>query len=110
MGWTYLTQDTRDIMTLAVFLEASIGVTGSVAGGLGVYLSYMHQTPLIDAYASFFMASIVGVGALHLLSRTSSFLTGGSLPAHRIAKISDLLEQDPCVVAVYDVKTEVFGA
>ena len=107
--WEYATSKTRDIMTLAVFLEALIGVTGSCVGGLGVYLSYVYQAPLCDAYASFVMASIVGTGALHLMGRTSKFLIGGSLSADRIQGISNLLEQDPVVVAVYDVKTELFG-
>ena len=75
----------------------------------GVLLASHYGTMLPDTLASLAMSGCVGGVALFLLSRSTQSLLGKTLPLPQVLDITRMLKDDPVVVAVYDVKTEVLG-
>lgn len=104
----YLREGT-DLMPVSTFLESFCGVFGACVGTAGVLLATYSHSMLPDTLAAIVMSGTVGLVALGLLSRSSTSLLGQTLPLSLVLEITMMLEHDPVVVAVYDVKTEVLG-
>ena len=99
-----------DVMPVATFLESGTGVFAAGLGSLGVVASFVTGNALFDLAASAVMASsVLGVSGF-LLGRSQEALIGRTVPMEVVRAVTELLEKQGSVVAVYDVKTEILGA
>jgi len=100
----------KDVMSVATFLESSLGVLAGGIGIAGLALSWALQNKALDIGASIIMSSLVTGCSHFLLGRTQSALLGRSLPEHvSVRIIQQMLQNFPCVSDVQDVKTEIVG-
>ena len=99
----------RDIMPVATFLEASTGLLGAMIGSMGLVAAFYFHNPFFDIMASGLMSvSIIAVSGF-LLTRSQSALLGMTLPIGIVRNLTSIIENQPTIVAVYDVKSEVIG-
>lgn len=99
----------RDVMSTATFAEASSGVIGAGVGLVGIGASWWLESGTPDVVASIVMASMVCGLSSFLLRKSGTALLGQTLPQWRVKVLVSLLESQPAIVNVYDVKTEMVG-
>ncbi|CAD7937302.1 unnamed protein product [Amoebophrya sp. A120] len=99
-----------DVMSIATFLEASVGVIGCVVGMEGLLLSFLTQNPLYDIQASLAMSTMVLGTSYFLLTRTTTSLLGQALPEKTAGFLVRKVVSDFRTVSdLYDIKTEILG-
>eukprot|EP00996_Jenningsia_fusiforme_P006342 NODE_764_length_1921_cov_31.037393_g708_i0.p1 GENE.NODE_764_length_1921_cov_31.037393_g708_i0~~NODE_764_length_1921_cov_31.037393_g708_i0.p1 ORF type:complete len:357 (-),score=56.62 NODE_764_length_1921_cov_31.037393_g708_i0:127-1197(-) len=106
--WHYYREGT-DVMSIAALTEAAVGIAGAAIGIVGISLAWYTQNSIYDASASMLIASSVASASLFIMHKNSARLVGTTLPLHLALKITSSLQEDACVLAIYDVKTEVYG-
>jgi len=87
---------------------------GAALIGLGVAsmclgLSYYTGNVIYDAIGSILIGVLLGNIALFLIYKNSSSLLGRSVPHATKAKIVSILEKDPVVLSIHDVKAISLG-
>ena len=98
-----------DIMMAATHLEAKAGVYGGLLGLFGVAATFITGNPLVEITCATMMGVMVSGVAVRLLGWSSTSLLGATLPVERVTKVIEMLQNDPIVVDVFDVKTQVLG-
>mmetsp|Transcript_39150 Transcript_39150/g.91200 ORF Transcript_39150/g.91200 Transcript_39150/m.91200 type:complete len:397 (-) Transcript_39150:36-1226(-) len=99
-----------DAMNVAVLMEDAVAVLGcGIAAGC-LTLSHMTGNPLYDSLGSLVIGGLLGCAAMLLIDKNRALLLGTTIDARRIGRVVQILERDPIVNSVHDVKAIMVGA
>jgi len=99
-----------DPMGVAVVLEDGAAVLGVTVAAIALGLAQATGNPLFDALGTLSISLLMGLLALFLVRKNRALLLGQAIQPARQDKIVDLLENDPVVGEVEDVKATVTGS
>ncbi len=99
-----------DPMGVAVLLEDGAAVLGVLLAIIALGLSYVTGDPIYDAIGTLSIGVLLGALAIFLVVKNRTALLGQSISPTRTSQVLEVLQQDPVVEAVYDVKTTVLGS
>lgn len=99
-----------DPMAVAVLLEDAAAVFGVTLAGASIGLFILTGNPIWDAIGSIVIAILLGAVAVFLVVKNRKALLGQSVTADMQADVMALLDADPAVEAVHDVKATVMSA
>ncbi|MEZ6093575.1 MAG: cation diffusion facilitator family transporter [Pirellulaceae bacterium] len=102
----YLKND-ADPAAVAVVLEDSAACFGILLALAAIMLSQWTGDPRWDAYGSIAIGVLLGLIAVWLIRRNGQLLVGASIPAHLVGQVRTILQQNPAVEEVVDLKTRV---
>ncbi|KAL2911100.1 hypothetical protein HK105_209445 [Polyrhizophydium stewartii] len=106
--WSYLRRG-GDPSSVQVFLEDISSVTGVAVAGICLSLSKFLEMPFIDSLGSITIGILLSSVATFLIQRNISGLVEKSMNAQKEANIIAILEADPVVTSVHDVKSTSIG-
>ncbi|KAL5271571.1 hypothetical protein ACHWQZ_G002008 [Mnemiopsis leidyi] len=95
--------------TIAVLAEDIAAVCGVLIAGTGIGLSAYTGNPMYDALGSIGVGSLLGGMAVFIIIRNKDALIGRSMNSSKQRIIVDMLEREPSVLCVNDVKSMVEG-
>jgi zinc transporter 9 len=98
-----------DPTAVQVFLEDCASVAGVIIAATSLSLSKVWALPILDSMGSVAIGVLLGAVASFLVKRNIASLVETSLSASRQAQIVSILEKDPVVKSVHDVKTTCLG-
>jgi zinc transporter 9 len=98
-----------DPTAVQVFLEDCASVAGVMIASVSLTLSKSLALPVLDSIGSVAIGVLLGAVASFLVKRNISSLVETSLSQSRQAQIVSILEKDPVVRSVHDVKTTCLG-
>lgn len=107
--WQYL-RTGPDPMGVAVVLEDAAAVVGVVFAMAGLGLSELTGNPAWDGAASIAIGLLLGASAIFLINRNQRFLLGPAPPSESVARMVAVLEDNPVVARIKDVKVSQIGA
>ncbi|HSN81561.1 MAG TPA: cation diffusion facilitator family transporter [Polyangiales bacterium] len=107
--WKYL-RGGPDPMGVAVVLEDTSAVIGIVIALAGIGLTRLTGNPAWDGAASLAIGLLLGATAVFLIDRNRRFLLGPSPPPESIARMIAVLEEEPIIDRIRDVKVSQLGA
>lgn len=107
--WRYL-QSGPDPMGVAVVLEDASAVVGVGLALAGIGLTRLTGNPAWDGAASVAIGVLLGVTAVFLIDRNRRFLLGLAPPSEAVARMVAVLEEDPIIDRIRDVKVSQLGA
>lgn len=107
--WQYL-RSGPDPMGVAVVLEDASAVIGASLALAGLGLAELTGNPAWDGAGSVCIGVLLGVSAAFLINRNRRFLLGPAPPSESVAKMVAVLESDPVVARIHDVKVSQLGA
>jgi zinc transporter 9 len=99
-----------DPLAAAVLLEDAAAVTGVVFASIGIALSHVTGRPVFDSVASILIGLMLGVVAILLVRRNRQLLLGAAPAGGVTDRIEELLEADPAVEDVHDIRVVVLGS
>ncbi|KAJ3318718.1 hypothetical protein HDU76_000746 [Blyttiomyces sp. JEL0837] len=110
-GMTFLDYIRRgsDPTAVQVFLEDCSAVLGIVIAGVCVTLSKVLALPFLDAMGSMAIGVLLGGVAVFLVKRNIASLVETSMPKNKQMEIERILEADPVISSLHDVKTTQIG-
>ncbi|MEE2830674.1 MAG: cation diffusion facilitator family transporter [Myxococcota bacterium] len=101
-------KQSSDPMVAAVLLEDSVALLGVLVAAICIGLSiFIH--PIFDPIGSIVIGTMLGVMAILLVNRNRELLLGEAPQPEVIDRIAEVLQQQPEVEAIHDVKAEVLG-
>lgn len=98
-----------DPTAVQVLLEDTAAVAGVLIAGTSLTLSIYTGNPIYDAAGSVGIGLLLGNVAGFLVKRNVSLLVETSMDSRRVKEVLDILENDPVVRTVHDVKTTSLG-
>jgi zinc transporter 9 len=107
--WGYL-KTGPDPMGVAVVLEDVSAVVGVAVALAGIGLTELTGNPAWDGGASLLIGALLGVTAVFLIDRNRRFLLGPAPPPEAVARMVAVLEEDPIIEHIRDVKVSQLGA
>jgi zinc transporter 9 len=107
--WQYLERG-PDPMGVAVVLEDASAVLGIVLALAGLGLTELTGNPAWDGAASVCIGALLGASAIFLIDRNRRFLLGLAPSSESVERMVRVLEQNPLVAKVADVKVSQLGA
>lgn len=107
--WQYV-RTGPDPMGVAVVLEDASAVVGASIALAGLGLAELTGNAAWDGVSSICIGLLLGVSAVFLINRNRRFLLGLAPPSESIAKMVAVLESDPVVSRLHDVKVSHLGA
>jgi zinc transporter 9 len=107
--WQYL-RSGPDPMGVAVVLEDIPAVAGVAIALGGIGLAQVTGNPAWDGAGSIAIGVLLGFTAIFLINRNRRFLLGLAPPSKAIARMVAVLEDDPVIVRIRDVKVSQLGA
>ena len=93
-----------DVSTIAVLMEDSAAILGVAVAGACVSLTYVTGNPMWDSIGSILVGSLLGGVAMFLIQKNKDALVGRSIPAEQHDRILSLMQQDPVIRNVYNIK------
>lgn len=106
--WDYI-KTGDDPTGVAVLLEDAIAVLGVITAFIGLWLSYVLQSPLPDAICSVIIGCLLGIMAVVLAISNGRILMGVSATVDEEEEIREFLESYPSVERVASLKTAVMA-
>ena len=103
-------KDGPDPMGVAVLLEDAAAVTGVLLAGASIGLYILTGNPIWDAIGSLIIALLLGAVAVFLVIKNRKALLGQAVSPVQSSGVMDVLENDPAIEAVHDVKATVMSA
>ncbi len=100
-------RDEADPATVAVVLEDSAACLGCVIAMIAILLAEWTGSPYWDAIGSILIGCLLGAIAVWLIWRNSQLLIGVSVPPKIRRQIRRIIEQNPAVEEIVDLKTRV---
>lgn len=107
--WDYL-KSGPDPMGVAVVLEDVSAVVGVAVALAGIGLTELTGNPAWDGGASLVIGVLLGFTAVFLIDRNRRFLLGPAPPPEAVARMIAVLEEDPIIERIRDVKVSQLGA
>uniref|UniRef100_A0A8C4R9X0 Solute carrier family 30 member 9 n=1 Tax=Eptatretus burgeri TaxID=7764 RepID=A0A8C4R9X0_EPTBU len=99
----------RDPSTNVVLLEDAAAVLGLCIAGTCTGLTAITEQPIYDCIGSLAIGSLLGLVSAFLIYTNTQMLLGRSIQADQLQRITDLLENDPTIRAIHDVKATDMG-
>ena len=96
-----------DPAVIAIVLEDSAACLGCVVALAAIILSKVTGHGYWDAIGSLSIGFLLGAIAIWLVWRNSLLLVGASIPRHVREQVLQILDQNPAVEEVVDLKTRV---
>lgn len=94
-----------DPATVAILLEDGAAVLGLVIAALGILLTYSTGNPVWDAIGSIVVGAVLGFVAFYLVRENRELLLGRAIPEGVEDAFIAIVQRQPSVRSVRDVKT-----
>lgn len=98
-------RDHADPATVAILLEDGAAVLGLVIAALGILLTFATGNPLWDAVGSIVIGVVLGLVAYYLVRENRELLLGRAVPEGVEDLFVAIVQRQPSIRAVRDVKT-----
>ncbi|XP_061541406.1 proton-coupled zinc antiporter SLC30A9, mitochondrial [Phycodurus eques] len=99
----------RDPSTNVVLLEDTAAVLGVIMAASCMGLTSLTGNPYYDSLGSLGVGTLLGTVSAFLIYTNTEALLGRSIQAERVQKLTEILENDPAVRAIHDVKATDLG-
>jgi len=109
MGFIEYVKKGPDPMGVSVMMEDGAALIGLLIATTCLSLSYFSGNNVYDAIGSILIGILLGNIAMFLIGKNASALLGQSVPVHTREKIIKILEGDPVVSSIHDVKAITLG-
>lgn len=106
--WGYL-KEGPDPMGVAVVLEDISAVSGVALALAGIGLTELTGNAAWDGAASMMIGTLLGATAVFLIDRNRRFLLGPAPSPDAVARMVAVLEEDPIIDSIRDVKVSQLG-
>jgi len=103
-------RESSDPMAAAVLLEDGAAVIGVIIASIGIGLTVVTHNPMWDAIASIVIGLMLGVIAIVLVNRNRELLLGESPSKEVVERVRAVLDAQPEVDGVSDIKAVVLGS
>ncbi len=100
-------RDEADPAVVAVVLEDAAACIGILLAMIAILLARWTGETYWDAVGSITIGLLLGAVAIWLIRRNAQLLVGSSIPATIRAQVLRIIEQDPAVEEVVDLKTRI---
>ena len=110
MSFAEYTRRGPDPMGVAVLLEDAAAVFGVIIASCSIGLFILTGNPIWDAVGSLLISFLLGAIAIFLVVRNRKALLGQAVNLEAKQEVLKVLEEEPTVEAVHDVKATVMGA
>ncbi|XP_050005603.1 proton-coupled zinc antiporter SLC30A9, mitochondrial [Alexandromys fortis] len=101
--------ESRDPSTNVILLEDTAAVLGVIIAATCMGLTSVTGNPLYDSLGSLGVGTLLGVVSLFLIYTNTEALLGRSIQPEQVQRLTELLENDPSVRAIHDVKATDLG-
>ncbi|XP_026641045.1 zinc transporter 9 [Microtus ochrogaster] len=101
--------ESRDPSTNVILLEDTAAVLGVVIAATCMGLTSVTGNPLYDSLGSLGVGTLLGVVSAFLIYTNTEALLGRSIQPEQVQRLTELLESDPSVRAIHDVKATDLG-
>ncbi len=99
-----------DPMAVAVLLEDAAAVTGVMVAGASIGLFVLTGNPIWDAIGSLLIALLLGAVAVFLVIKNRKALLGQAVTENLTSDVMAVLETEPAIESIHDVKATIMGA
>ncbi|XP_029444548.1 zinc transporter 9 [Rhinatrema bivittatum] len=99
----------RDPSTNVVLLEDAAAVFGVIIAATCMGLTSLTGNPYYDSLGSLGVGTLLGVVSAFLIYTNTEALLGRSIQPEQVQRLTELLESDPAVRAIHDVKATDMG-
>jgi len=99
-----------DMPTIAILLEDSIAVIGVGVASSCIGLTYLTGNVFFDSVGSILVGVMMGGIATFLIKRNTEVLVGIAIPKIQEDKIVSILERDPIIKSIHDVRTIIMSS
>lgn len=96
-----------DPAVVAVILEDSAACLGVIIALAAIVIYQITGNPFVDPIASILIGLLLGAIAIWLVWRNSNLLIGTSVPAHIRSQVVRIIENNPAVEEIVDMKTRI---
>lgn len=96
-----------DPAVVAVVLEDAAACLGVLIAMAAIILTQITHNPVWDAYGSIAIGILLGLIAIWLIKRNSELLIGASIPGHLREQVVKIIESNPAVEEIVDLKTRI---
>ncbi len=110
MSFGQYVKEGTDPMAVAVLLEDAAAVTGVVLAAASIGLFILTGNPIWDAIGSIIIGLLLGAVAIFLVIKNRKALLGQNAPAELSAGVMSILNADPAIESVHDIKATVMSA
>uniref|UniRef100_A0A8C2LSL8 Proton-coupled zinc antiporter SLC30A9, mitochondrial n=1 Tax=Cricetulus griseus TaxID=10029 RepID=A0A8C2LSL8_CRIGR len=101
--------ESRDPSTNVILLEDTAAVLGVIIAATCMGLTSVTGNPLYDSLGSLGVGTLLGVVSAFLIYTNTEALLGRSIQPEQVQRLTELLESDPSVRAIHDVKATDMG-
>lgn len=98
-----------DPTAVQVFLEDCAAITGVLIASTCLSISHFWSLPIFDSIGSILIGALLSSVASFLIQRNVAGLVETSMSASRQTEIVQILQSDPVVMSVHDVKSTSLG-
>lgn len=105
LGWWQMVRRSKDPAGFIVLFEDSAALIGLVLAALGVWASHHFGDPRIDGVASILIGLVLALVAVLLAREAKGLLIGESASPALIEQVRAMIEKQPRISAVNEVRT-----
>ncbi|XP_048948820.1 proton-coupled zinc antiporter SLC30A9, mitochondrial isoform X3 [Canis lupus baileyi] len=109
MSFYKYVMESRDPSTNVILLEDTAAVLGVTIAATCMGLTSITGNPLYDSLGSLGVGTLLGVVSAFLIYTNTEALLGRSIQPEQVQRLTELLENDPSVRAIHDVKATDLG-
>uniref|UniRef100_A0A4X2KL93 Proton-coupled zinc antiporter SLC30A9, mitochondrial n=1 Tax=Vombatus ursinus TaxID=29139 RepID=A0A4X2KL93_VOMUR len=109
MSFYKYVMESRDPSTNVVLLEDAAAVLGVALAATCMGLTSLTGNPLYDCLGSLGVGTLLGAVSAFLIYTNAEALLGRSIQPEQVQRLTELLENDPSVRAIHDVKATDLG-
>jgi len=109
MGFIDYVKKGPDPMGVSVMMEDGAALVGLMIATVCLGMTVLTGNAVYDAIGSLLIGCLLGYIALFLMGKNASSLLGRSVPPQTKTQISKILEGDPVVASIHDVKAISLG-
>uniref|UniRef100_A0A8I3WAX5 Solute carrier family 30 member 9 n=1 Tax=Callithrix jacchus TaxID=9483 RepID=A0A8I3WAX5_CALJA len=109
MSFYKYVMESRDPSTNVILLEDTAAVLGVIIAATCMGLTSITGNPLYDSLGSLGVGTLLGVVSAFLIYTNTEALLGRSIQPEQVQRLTELLENDPSVRAIHDVKATDLG-
>ena len=105
LGWWAMIRRSKDPAGFIVLFEDSAALVGLAFAAVGVWASHRFADPRIDGVASILIGLVLGLVAVLLAREAKGLLIGESASPDLIEQVRAMIDKQPRITAVTDVRT-----